>query len=122
MRSDLIKTGDWLLIIFFLFLSGFWLWSTWRKKESPEECVVQWQEGTLTFTLPKDTVLILTGPIGKTIVEIKGRGARIRDSDCPHKVCVKMGRAEMGGQMVVCAPNRVVVMLKGRGGVDAITR
>lgn len=122
MRSELIKIGDWLLIIFFLFVSGSGFWFLWRKKESPQECVVQWQNRKITFVLPKDTVLVVNGPVGKTVVEINGWSARIRESGCPRKVCVKMGRIERAGAMLVCAPNLVLVMLKGRGELDGITR
>jgi len=114
--------GDWLLIIFFLFVSGFGFLLLLRRNNNVQECVIQWQEGKAIIRLPRDTVLVLSGPVGKTTVVINGKGARITDSDCPRKLCVRMGRAERTGQVLVCVPNRVMVMLKGRGEIDAITR
>ncbi|MGE5574203.1 MAG: NusG domain II-containing protein [Bacteroidota bacterium] len=52
---------------------------------------------------------------GHTVaVEIAGDGrARVSDSDCPDKVCVRTGWIERPGEAIVCLPNRVVVKIQG---------
>ncbi len=72
--------------------------------------------------LPKDTTLILRGPVGKTKVEVKGRRVRVKESDCKNKLCIRMGWIDYAGQTIVCASNRVVIWLEGKGGVDGVTR
>ena len=64
------------------------------------------------------------GPLGDSIVETDGEGVRIIESPCPHKTCMRMGRASITGQVLVCAPNRVAVRVEGgaeEDGVDGVT-
>ncbi len=55
----------------------------------------------------------LTGPIGRTVVRVHQRSARVSYSDCPEKVCVKTGKIHRAGEMIVCVPNKVVVKIEG---------
>ena len=76
-----------------------------------------------TFPLAKDTVVTVTGPLGKTSVEIKDGSVRISRAPCPRKICVHQGKISISGQIVVCVPNRICVEIEGAGGpeVDGIT-
>lgn len=83
-------------------------------------------EGRLLYVLPieKDRILPVDGPIGKTIIEIKQQKIRIKDSQCPKKLCVKQGWIKSG--VIVCLPNKVVVTIGSNKDnvdtlVDAIT-
>ncbi|MCR4401297.1 MAG: NusG domain II-containing protein [Firmicutes bacterium] len=47
-------------------------------------------------------------------VEITEDGrARVLDSDCPDRVCVRTGWIDQPGETIVCLPNRVVVKIQG---------
>jgi len=65
---------------------------------------------------------MLTGPVGRTTVVIDGRRVRVAQSDCRNQICVHAGVKTRTGSVIVCVPNRVVVQLIGRGGLDGITR
>ncbi|WP_347489894.1 NusG domain II-containing protein [Desulfoscipio sp. XC116] len=47
------------------------------------------------------------------IVEIKDGRVRIKEADCPNKLCVKAGWLTKPGQMAVCMPNRLRVVIEG---------
>lgn len=49
------------------------------------------------------------GAIGNSTFEISGGRVRMVSSDCPDKVCEKMGWIERPGQVIVCLPNRVIL-------------
>ncbi|MDZ7336116.1 MAG: NusG domain II-containing protein [candidate division KSB1 bacterium] len=68
--------------------------------------------------------IVLTGPIGKTIVHIHQGSARVIHSDCPEKICVKTGPIRRAGEMIICVPNKVVVKIEGiqKNPFDVITQ
>jgi len=47
------------------------------------------------------------------LVEIKGGQVRIKEADCPNKLCIKAGWLTKPGQMAVCIPNHVRVVIEG---------
>ena len=54
-------------------------------------------------------------------IEIKGPAVRVVAAECRNQVCVHTGWIDQPGQMIVCAPHKLVLLLKGRAGeVDAI--
>ncbi len=121
MKSRLVTITDVILIIFFLVVgvgSGVLLW---RKPAPARFCVIQSSRQVEMIPLSRDTVLVVFGPVGKTTVEVKSRRVRVRDSECHDKICVRMGWIGYGGQMIACAPNRVIVRITG-GAFDAVTR
>lgn len=46
---------------------------------------------------------------------------QVSESDCPDKICVERGAISRAGESVVCLPNRVVVVISGKGEVEAIS-
>ncbi len=75
------------------------------------------------YDLREDRVVPVSGPLGKTILEIKNGRARITASPCPHKICIGMGGVGKEGGLLVCVPNEVVVRV-GSGnaeGLDAVS-
>ncbi len=54
----------------------------------------------------------VTGPVGKSIVEFQDSKVHMLWSDCPDKICIKMGWISQPGQVVVCMPNKVVISVR----------
>jgi len=61
------------------------------------------------------------GPLGTTHIRIAEGKVWVVDSPCPHKLCMKMGKKERAGEVIVCVPNRVIVRVEGRRNFDSIT-
>ncbi|MDI6892182.1 MAG: NusG domain II-containing protein [Actinomycetota bacterium] len=66
----------------------------------------------------------IEGPLGTSLVEINGGKVRMLTSPCPNKICVGQGWIEGPNQVIVCAPNRVIVKIAGGRGdeLDAVSR
>jgi hypothetical protein len=84
-------------------------------------------EGRPLYVLPieQERMLMVDGPQGKTIIEIKNQKLRVKDSPCPKKQCVKHGWIERG--VIACLPNKIVIAISNDSEedntvVDAITR
>ena len=75
------------------------------------------------YSLDKDRVIHVQGPLGVTTVLIENGEVRVEDSPCREKICIKMGKIHRTGEQLICVPNRVVVELEGeRGKVDGVSR
>ncbi len=82
--------------------------------------------GKPAYKLPlnNDAIIAVKGINGDTVVEIKNRKVRIKESPCPNKICIHNGWMDRGA--VVCLPNRVTVFIEGsedkeNKAIDAIT-
>lgn len=47
------------------------------------------------------------------LVELKDGKVRVKEADCPNQVCVNTGWLSKPGQISVCAPNKLKVIVKG---------
>lgn len=79
------------------------------------ERVVVEQGGRVVFTAPlgADRSVSLPGPLGETVVAIRGGRACIAAASCPNKVCMGMGEAARRGELIVCVPNDLLVRIEG---------
>jgi len=50
---------------------------------------------------------------GEVVLVGQDRCVRIEASRCPQKICVHSGAIRRSGELLVCAPNRVVVRISG---------
>lgn len=51
------------------------------------------------------------GKIGKVRIEIRDMKVRVKESSCPNKICVKTGWISRSGEIILCAPNSVLIQL-----------
>lgn len=78
---------------------------------------------TTVEPLGPDRALTIEGALGPTRIEVLGGRARITESPCAGKECIRTGWVGGGYGAAICAPNRVAVRITGaNGGVDAVAR
>lgn len=80
------------------------------------------QKRIARYSLSKDRIMHVKGPLGETEVEIRDGKARILRSPCKLKVCIKSGFIQYADRISVCLPNKVVVRVEGNSqrGLDAV--
>jgi hypothetical protein len=77
------------------------------------------QGGEWVFPIDADETMVVSGPLGETVIEIREKGARIMASPCMNQTCVATGIVHSSGQWTACLPNRVMVYIsEGVGGDD----
>ena len=55
------------------------------------------------------------------LIEILPGKIRIKDADCPDKICVKEGWISQGGQLIVCLPHKLIISIEGKNNtVDSV--
>jgi len=117
-----LSRGDKVLIVLLLLLGVVSLFLVRSIVPSGDVAVVE-VDGRLCcrLDLSVDAQRAVRGPLGETVVEVRGGRIRIAESPCPHKICVRTGWIGRSGRMIVCLPNRVVVRVEGEAGVDAVS-
>lgn len=67
----------------------------------------------------------ISGPLGKSVVEISSDKARMFDSPCPRKICCAQGWIASPDRAIICIPNRVVIKIEStntKTSLDAVNR
>ena len=64
----------------------------------------------------------ISSKYGTNTLLITSDGARMTESSCPDKTDVRCGEITKPGQVIICAPNRVLVRLSGDDNkIDKVT-
>jgi hypothetical protein len=71
--------------------------------------VVEGEGRRWDFPLNAEETVSIAGPLGDTVVELRGMRARIVSSPCPNQSCIAAGAVHRNGQWIACLPNRVMV-------------
>lgn len=114
-----------LVLIVFLILCTLFSFSLWFRDGSGQRIIIIVDGHTIKeMSLDEEKEeIVMQGLKGPFIFEIKDGRARMKDSACPNKICVKMGWVRHAGQIVCCIPNRVVLKITGeKDGYDALAR
>ena len=82
--------------------------------------VVKSPDKTWIFPIEAKERVSAAGPLGETLVEIRGGRAAIVSSPCNGQTCVAAGELHKNGQWAACLPNRVFVLIEGAGDADDI--
>jgi hypothetical protein len=72
---------------------------------------VRGENGQWIFPIDQVESIVVSGPLGDTVVEIGGGGARITASPCLNQTCVSAGLIHAPGQWAACLPNRVMLYI-----------
>lgn len=111
---SLLTKGDKILIVIVLLLSLVSFYLVYKLKAEGEYVVIEVAgQEKYRFPLQSKQRVIVNGPVGETSIEIHHGTARITKSACPNKVCIKTGTVHRAGEIIVCAPNQVVVRILG---------
>lgn len=91
--------------------------STWNDS-SDLRLVIRTQSEVLSYPLSSDrTIPVASGGYTLT-VEIRDGRARVRETDCPDKICQRTGWISHKGETVICAPATVrLTVTDPKGGV-----
>lgn len=103
-------------------VAGFFYLPALRPREAQNMVLITAEGNTRPENLSPDRTIRVSGPLGQTTVEISGARARIAESPCSGKQCVRQGWVVEGSGAALCVPNRVAVEVRGEGGVDAHLR
>ena len=90
---------------------------------SSSRVIIRSADKNWDYPIDADAEIHVQGPLGETIVRISNGRAAIIASPCSAKTCLAAGELQRNGQWAACLPNKVIVLVEGRGShaVDAST-
>jgi hypothetical protein len=68
-------------------------------------------DGEWVFPLDAAETVSVSGPLGNTVIEIRGGSAFFAFSPCQNQTCVAAGSIHLPGQWAACLPNRVMLFI-----------
>ncbi len=89
-----------------------------EPRVSTNERLIEASGARWIYPLDIDREERIPGPLGETLVVIRGGKALVEDSPCPDKLCVHMPAISQQGQWIACLPNRVFVRVRGGSAQD----
>jgi len=108
------------LSIIFLIISLVYIISSFHSTRGDTVLIQVDGKDFLRLSLSENKIIAVPGP-GVSIIEIKDGRVRMLSSPCPDKLCIKEGYIDKAGQVIICIPNRIVIKIEGRAGLDALT-
>lgn len=113
---SLIRPGD--IVLLLAALTMLPLMAQWCWSQQQAARVRIYQDGKLfaELDLLAQRRIEIPGPLGMTIVEVRGGQARIASDPSPRQYCVRAGWLDQAGQSAICLPNRTSIELVGQGG------
>lgn len=110
----LMAPGDWLTVSLALAVTVAAYPLLWQGGQA--DAVVVRREGQTVARLPLTThkKIVVSGPLGETVVEVAPGRARVLSDPGPRQYCVKQGWLSRPGAVAICAPNHVSLALTGR--------
>lgn len=91
----------------------------YRNGEKTEYAVIEHEDRSETVSLDEDRIYNLENGM---VIEVKDGRIRVKDSDCPQKICIKHGWLRYANDVIVCLPNKTIIYLQKESDLDYITR
>ena len=100
------------VILLISITSIYWISRDGVQQSSESKIAVIYQDSKLSQEVGLEEDRLITLPLEEMQIQVKAGMIRVARSDCPKQICVNMGWIKTPGQIIVCAPNQVVVEIK----------
>lgn len=111
---SLFKPGDWIIILVSLIGVIFLYVFLWQKNIPTMVIIYQGGKPFRSVPLQQHQWINVSGPLGKTLIEVEPYRARVYADPSPRQYCVKQGWLTRAGEIAMCLPNQVHIELVGR--------
>jgi len=119
-----VRVGDGFIFVLFIALAvgSFWVGGFVRAKDKTAAEVIAvvtvGNQEIATVNLTNSSDFSVQGGLGEMALRVENNSIRVRRSSCRNQVCVKQGAAQRPGELLVCVPNRMVVLIHGNAATD----
>ena len=124
MKHPFFKKADIILAVVLLIIGALGLLAFRPAEEAGAYAVITVdgeEVGRVKLSDDQDTVIETT--YGSNTVSVQGGSVSVTQSDCRGGDCVRTGKISRGGQMIVCLPHHLTVLIEGPdSGPDAVIK
>lgn len=110
---ELIKPGDWLVLLGAMLLTAWLFASLWQGHAADKAVVRSGGKVVAELNLAVNRSFVANGPLGESHIEINNRRARVAKDPSPRQYCVQQGWLSKAGEAALCLPNQVSLELTG---------
>jgi len=114
-----IKPFDILIILFAASIVFFSMYAAYTKRQGQARVLIRGQDNEWSFPLDAQETVVVSGPLGDTVVRIHENCAWVESSPCDNQTCIAAGRLLRRGQWAACLPNNVLLVIEGVKNEDA---
>ncbi len=107
------KISDFAAVIITLIFIGVFSYLAYSSPGVTETVRIKTDTEEWVYPMNEDDVMTFTGPVGRTVVEIRDGAVSVVSSDCKEQVCVRTGHIRRPGGWIVCLPNRIFIRIEG---------
>jgi hypothetical protein len=84
--------------------------------------IVRTYESMYGISLKDEGEYPVQGTLGQAVLVVRDGEAWLRNAPCPLKICEGMGPVSKAGEIILCLPNRIQILVSGEVDVDAVSR
>lgn len=107
-----LRIFDYLIFAFIVILALWAAFFLYAGEGGEARLIIETPHGKWIYPLTDTRTVSIPGAIGATTVRIENQSARIIDSPCPHKTCIKNAVLKKAGDWNACLPNRVFLRIE----------
>ena len=124
MKHPFFKKADIFLAVVLLVIGALGLLAFRPAKQAGAYAVITVDGQELDrVELAYDHSHIIETSYGTNTITVKGGAVCVSESDCRGEDCVRMGNISREGQMIVCLPHHLTVLIEGPGNApDAVIK
>ncbi len=108
-----IKIGDLVIVIVVLILGFIPVLTAKNNKPDQYSIIINGVE-IMQIPADVDTTVTISAPLGKVIISVQDYRAKIVESNCPTKICIRTGYIDKVGESIVCVPNSLIIIAQGK--------
>jgi len=108
-----LKAADIIIIILVSVITFFAFFFVYSKQNSSAQVLIRAQNDEWIFPVDIKETVVVSGPLGDTVVRIENNTAWIESSPCDNQTCAASGLVSKQGQWTACLPNNVLLMIYG---------
>jgi hypothetical protein len=110
-----IKPGDIIIGTAALCFIVFFSLGIYTHPATGRELHIISQDKEYIYTLQTDEEINIPGPLGTSVIHIENNRVYMHTSPCPLQLCVEKGAIENPGEWIACLPNKILIIIKGKG-------
>lgn len=122
----MIKTRTWIIIISSVFLISIAIWCFMLNTSHGTTAIIEAPGNAyhIDLTSPdnQNLTIEINNEFGKNVIQIEKGRVRMKEADCPDKVCVNAGWTSSSALPIVCLPHKVTItIVNDDTEIDAVT-
>ena len=113
-----LKIFDYIIIILALVFSSYSAYAIYSGSQANTIVMIRGQDREWVFPLNAEETVEVQGPLGISLIRIRGNEAWVESSPCKNQICVAAGQIHRYRTWIACLPNNVFLLIEGNNIIE----